>query len=133
MSQKVIGNELKSKKQINILFLAHIFFDDAFIRIDENDNDPRVNDFVLILVSALDNAASEVHQTRIRLRPPKVYTTPYGGRLVWTLPGKTKLIAHLKDKKKIRAKKRWSQVMYMYYLLGHRQVHTFIRVYVEIW
>ncbi|KAJ8965786.1 hypothetical protein NQ317_015735 [Molorchus minor] len=30
------------------------------------------------------------------------------------------MIAHLKDKAKIRAKKRWSQVMYMYYLLGHR-------------
>lgn len=30
------------------------------------------------------------------------------------------MIAHLKDKKKIRAKKRWSQVMYMYYLLGHK-------------
>lgn len=29
------------------------------------------------------------------------------------------MIAHLKDKAKIRAKKRWSQVMYMYYLLGH--------------
>lgn len=73
-----------------------------------------------MLVSALDKAASEVHQTRIRIRAPKLYITPYGGRIVWTLPGKTKMIAHLKDKTKIRAKKRWSQVMYMYYLLGHR-------------
>lgn len=46
--------------------------------------------------------------------------TPYGGRLIWTLPGRTKMIAHLKDKNKIRHKKRWSQVMYMYYLLGYR-------------
>ncbi|VVD01783.1 unnamed protein product [Leptidea sinapis] len=30
------------------------------------------------------------------------------------------MICHLKDKMKIRHKKRWSQVMYMYYLLGHR-------------
>jgi chitin synthase len=45
---------------------------------------------------------------------------PYGGRLIWTLPGRTKMIAHLKDKNKIRHKKRWSQVMYMYYLLGYR-------------
>lgn len=30
------------------------------------------------------------------------------------------MIAHLKDKNKIRHKKRWSQVMYMYYLLGYR-------------
>lgn len=58
-----------------------------------------------MLVSALDKAASEVHQTRIRIRAPKLYITPYGGRIVWTLPGKTKMIAHLKDKTKIRAKK----------------------------
>ena len=38
--------------------------------------------------------------------------TPYGGRLIWRLPGGTKLIAHLKDKHKTRHKKRWSQVNY---------------------
>lgn len=36
------------------------------------------------------------------------------------MPGGNKLTAHLKDKIKIRHRKRWSQVMYMYYLLGHR-------------
>ncbi|KAJ8310025.1 hypothetical protein KUTeg_011890, partial [Tegillarca granosa] len=36
--------------------------------------------------------------------------TPYGCREVWTLPGKTKLTVHLKDKELIRNKKRWSQV-----------------------
>ncbi len=41
---------------------------------------------------------------------------------MYTLPGKTKMIVHLKDKMKIRHKKRWSQCMYMYYLLGHRYV-----------
>ena len=60
---------------------------------------------------------------------------------MYTLPGKTKMFIHLKDKSKIRHKKRWyvndlnknflvlvngfhillrSQCMYMYYLLGHR-------------
>ena len=54
---------------------------------------------------------------------------------MWTLPGKTKIVCHLKDKKKIRNKKRlfeercemdlrflsrWSQIMYMYYLLGYK-------------
>lgn len=68
----------------------------------------------------MDAAASEVHQVNVKVRPPQVATTPYGGRLTWILPGKTKMIAHLKDKSKIRAKKRWSQVMYMYYLLGHK-------------
>lgn len=46
--------------------------------------------------------------------------TPYGGRLEWKLPSGNIMIAHLKDKTKIRHKKRWSQVMYMYYLLGEK-------------
>jgi chitin synthase len=46
--------------------------------------------------------------------------TPYGGRLSFKLPGGNFLIIHLKDKSKIRNKKRWSQVMYMYYLLGYK-------------
>ena len=53
---------------------------------------------------------------------PIRYATPYGGRLIWKLPGNTKIICHLKDKNKIRHKKRWSQIMYMYYFLGHKLV-----------
>lgn len=74
----------------------------------------------------------------MRVKPPKKCITPYGGRLAWTLPGRNRLTVHLKDKNKIRPRKRWSQVcigwwekplflqrklfqvMYMYYLLGHR-------------
>ena len=39
---------------------------------------------------------------------------------MWTLPGGTQIICHLKDKAKIRHKKRWSQCMYMYYFLGYQ-------------
>ncbi|XP_066142426.1 chitin synthase chs-2-like [Euwallacea fornicatus] len=101
---------------------THIFFDDAFLRKTQEDNDPVLNSYVHDLISVLEPAASEVHKTTVRIRPPTIYPTPYGGRLMWILPGKTKLICHLKDKAKIRAKKRWSQVMYMYYLLGHKIV-----------
>lgn len=107
---------------------AHIFFDDAFEISDHSDDDIQVNRFVKLLVATLDDAASDVHQTTIRVRAPKKYPTPYGGRLVWTLPGKTKMIAHLKDKDRIRHRKRWSQVMYMYYLLGHRLMDQQISV-----
>lgn len=51
-----------------------------------------------------------VHRTQMKIDPPSKYPTPYGGRLEWTLPGQNKLIVHLKDKAKIRHKKRWSQV-----------------------
>nr|XP_033334462.1 chitin synthase chs-2 isoform X7 [Megalopta genalis] len=109
-------------------FETHIFFDDAFELSDHNEDELQVNRFVKLLVGTLDEAASDVHQTRMHVRAAKKYPTPYGGRLVWTLPGKTKMIAHLKDKSKIRHRKRWSQVMYMYYLLGHRLMELPISV-----
>ena len=44
------------------------------------------------------------------MEDPIKIPTPYGGRLVWLLPGKNRLIVHMKDKNLIRHKKRWSQV-----------------------
>ncbi|XP_046404364.1 chitin synthase chs-2-like [Ischnura elegans] len=99
---------------------VHIFFDDAFELTDDEYEEKIVNQFVKLLVTTIEEAAHEVHDEKIKIRPPKKYPTPYGGRLVWTLPGKNKLYAHLKDMTKIRKKKRWSQCMYMYYLLGYR-------------
>nr|AFK08615.1 chitin synthase 2 [Locusta migratoria] len=108
-------------------FETHILFDDAF---ETNKKGERlVNSYVKLLVSVIDEAATLVHGTTIRLRPPVKYPTPFGGRLVWTLPGKTKIYCHLKDGDKIRTRKRWSQVMYMYYLLGHRLMERPIAVH----
>uniref|UniRef100_A0A8R1DIP0 chitin synthase n=1 Tax=Caenorhabditis japonica TaxID=281687 RepID=A0A8R1DIP0_CAEJA len=99
-------------------FEAHIFFDDAF---DINEyGEPEVNKFVKQIVNVIDQAASAVHQTQMRLKPPKKAKTPYGGKLTYIMPGKNKLFIHLKDNQKIRHRKRWSQVMYLYYLLGYR-------------
>jgi chitin synthase len=69
-----------------------------------------VNRFVKQLIEVLDTAASNVHQCNIKLKLPTKVPTPYGGRLEWKMPGQNKLIAHLKDKSKIRHRKRWSQV-----------------------
>ena len=90
--------------------IVHIFFDDAFELCDENDEDMVVNRFVKQLVEVMDTAASNVHQCNIKLKLPTKIPTPYGGRLEWKMPGQNKLIAHLKDKCKIRHRKRWSQV-----------------------
>uniref|UniRef100_A0A158R449 chitin synthase n=1 Tax=Syphacia muris TaxID=451379 RepID=A0A158R449_9BILA len=99
-------------------FEAHIFFDDAF---DINDyGEPVINKYVKQFIEKVDEAASAVHQTQMRLKTPKKTTTPYGGRISYVLPGKNRMTVHLKDKNKIRHRKRWSQVMYMYYLLGYR-------------
>lgn len=46
------------------------------------------------------------------LDPVKKYETPYGMKFEWTmLTDGAKLIVHLKDKQKIRNRKRWSQVI----------------------
>ncbi|XP_064602765.1 chitin synthase chs-2-like isoform X2 [Liolophura sinensis] len=99
-------------------FEAHIFFDDSMDMTEDGFSKP--NGFVEQLVTVIHKAASEIHQRATILDPPSKMVTPYGGRLEWTLLGGNKLVAHLKDKNKIRHRKRWSQVMYMYYFLGYR-------------
>jgi hypothetical protein len=104
------ADKAKCKFQMLLRFPAHVFFDDAFELSDDNDNEVVVNRFVRDLMNSIDKAATDVHSTECHIRPPVKFPTPYGGRLVWTLPGKTKMIVHLKNKDKIRHKKRWSQV-----------------------
>ncbi|XP_069137723.1 chitin synthase chs-2-like [Argopecten irradians] len=99
-------------------FEAHVFFDDAMELSDDDKLIP--NSFVAELMDCIDDAISSVHERQMTLAPPVRTPTPYGGRMTWRLPGGTRLVVHLKDKHKIRHKKRWSQVMYMYYLLGYR-------------
>ena len=60
---------------------------------------------------------SSVLETEMKMLPPTKVATPYGGRLVWILPGGNSLIVHLKDKDKIRHRKRWSQVRYFFVVL----------------
>ncbi|XP_053386467.1 chitin synthase chs-2-like isoform X2 [Mercenaria mercenaria] len=98
-------------------FEAHIFFDDAF---DYNGDEATANGYVKQLIRTIDVAISSVHAFGMKIPPPTKIDTPYGGRLIWRLPGGNKMIAHLKDKAKIRHRKRWSQVMYMYYFLAHK-------------
>ncbi|OQR75922.1 hypothetical protein BIW11_08112, partial [Tropilaelaps mercedesae] len=111
-----------------------ILFDDAF---EMKDGVRQVNGFVKTLIGAMEIAVrsrkvavitySKVYGGKVSLKPPCKILTPYGGRLEWDLPNhgerlsgkRTRLLVHLKDKTLIRARKRWSQVMYMYYLLGY--------------
>jgi len=60
-----------------------------------------------------------IHETQLVLPAPAKIPTPYGGQLTWTLPGGNLLYVHIKDKNKIRHKKRWSQVSTYYRVLYH--------------
>jgi len=92
----------------------HVFFDDAMAT--KSNGKVVVNDFVLTLMKTVDNYGEMYYGKKWQLDLTK-YQTPYGGRLVWQLPGGTSIVVHLKNKKKIRHKKRWSQIMYIYYFL----------------
>jgi chitin synthase len=95
-----------------VVFAVNIFFDDAFDQgVSDDEDDRKINRFVVQLIETMDEAASNVHETIVQLKKPTLVPTPYGGRLEWTLPGQNKLIAHLKDKILIRHRKRWSQVL----------------------
>ncbi|XP_061170941.1 chitin synthase-like [Saccostrea echinata] len=58
----------------------------------------------------------------VNLGSPSKYATPYGGRVEWNLTKECKLVVHLKFKGKIRHKKRWSQIMYIYYIVGYKLI-----------
>nr|CAD7412367.1 unnamed protein product [Timema poppensis] len=94
---------------------VHIFFDDAFTN---TANGRSFNIFVKNLVSVVEQTFGA------SVAPPRNIETPYGGRLEYSLPGHTAMLVHLKDKDRIRHGKRWSQVMYMSYLLTHRLNHS---------
>lgn len=98
-------------------FPAHILFDDAFEIEDEESENMVINKFVKDLIEVINTLLSTYR--RIKMHPPIKSATPYGGKLTYFLPMGTKLHIHLKNKDKIRHRKRWSQVMYMYYLLGY--------------
>ena len=87
----------KSSKLKNIFFIAaHLFFDDSMEISDVSDDWMQVNTYVQDFVKCIKEAVHEVHQGTITLRPPTKIPTPYGGRLVYDLPGRTKLFVHLK-------------------------------------
>ncbi|XP_062375070.1 chitin synthase 1 [Sardina pilchardus] len=96
-------------------FECHIFVDDAFMT-DEEEDKRLVNSYVNDLI----HVVMEVYRVFTNKEPDEVsiIEAPYGGRLVFVMPEGNMLYVHLKDKKLIRNKKRWSQIMYLYYLLG---------------
>nr|CAB3263092.1 uncharacterized protein LOC101242576 [Phallusia mammillata] len=112
------SNATKDKDYYN--FQVHVLFDDAMER--TKDGDTKTNRFVHQLCELIPLAANKVELGKgYDLPPPVIYPTPYGGRLEFILPHGNLMVVHLKDKEKIRHRKRWSQCMYMYYILGYLQ------------
>ena len=110
---------------------AHVFFDDCMKKLEDkwkgrlkdknsdkkdgkqgdkakvDDTKWVVNDYVLDLLTTVDGYGTEWYdKIGVKFDKPKKMLTPYGGRLTWEFPGGTKMVVHLKDKSKIRNKKR---------------------------
>ena len=88
-------------------FESHIFFDGA--------NQGRdLNMYAMRLISLLKECFD------VGLEDGMKRYTPYGIQLAWTVSEQLRFVIHCKNGKKVKNKKRWSQVMYMYYTLFFR-------------
>ena len=64
----------------------HVFFDDAMAKKDGKDI---VNDFVVTLMRTVDEYGEKYYGDKWKLDLTRLQT-PYGGRLIWQLPGGTR-------------------------------------------
>lgn len=87
---------------------SHIFFDAAL-------NGSQLTHYPLQLLSLVNDCLG-VNLSQCRRR-----VMPYGESMTWDVgESKMKFTVHLKDNFKVKNKKRWSQVMYMNYVINHR-------------
>ena len=89
-------------------FESHIFFDGGCHGDD-------LSQFAIQLMSLVPDTM------RVDLTKGNKQMTPYGYRFSWKVENCLSFVIHFKDNQKIKNKKRWSQVMYMNYILNYRE------------
>ena len=131
---RLISHQTKKREKLRELkkecydFEINIFFDNTFDTrktceekpddlLDEDIHEWKsvnmwVGWFSDILHTVLKNYGMESSWTYAQ-----VFPTPYGGRIVYNICG-TPFNIHLKDAEEVMKGKRWSQIMYLYYLFG---------------
>ena len=118
---KVDRDQAKQENKNNFKWEIHVLFDDA-INCNHRTGEIVPNEFLRIFCQEMKSLMISYSQTEMSEKEAenvKITKTPYGGLLVWKLPGGSVLYCHLKEKIVIRNKKRWSQCMYFLYFLGH--------------
>ena len=92
----------------NNKYESHIFFDDAC-------TSGELNRYALQLFGLLKDTLG-IKDCELK----KLVTSPYGMQFHHKLKEEMDFYIHLKDNSKVKNKKRWSQVMYMKYILKYR-------------
>lgn len=99
---------LSSSTKFNDVFLeAHIFMDNGC-------TGGTLNAFAHQLVELVQVKLGLSIQNGVCLE------MPYGIEILWTLNDGMPLTVHFKDSQKVKAKKRWSQAMYVHYILNFK-------------
>uniref|UniRef100_A0A3Q2SPE7 chitin synthase n=1 Tax=Fundulus heteroclitus TaxID=8078 RepID=A0A3Q2SPE7_FUNHE len=127
---------LTQPKFDDFTFEAHIYFDDAFTNV-QGSQDRHLNTYAKDLVKIIadvyifKNLDKSFFKVQQQIPDQTIIKTPYGARLVVVMPHENNIVVHFKDKELIRNKKRWSQVMYLYYLLGWKLMTKYYRHWQE--
>ena len=98
--------EIGSDNDRELKFESHIFFDNGC-------NDTQISQWALQLLGLLKDTLD------IDITDAPKIITPYGIQLRYIIENWMPFYIHLKDNSKVKSKKRWSQVMYMKYILKH--------------
>ncbi|KAK7088556.1 hypothetical protein V1264_022464 [Littorina saxatilis] len=101
-----------SEKLLNVELETHIFLDNCV------EPDLRVNSYARQLLTLLT--------TELNVSPAALsrHSTPYGCQVTCRCLGGHLLYVHCKNGREFKPKKRWSQVMYMNYILNHRAARS---------
>ncbi|XP_050418787.1 chitin synthase chs-1 isoform X1 [Patella vulgata] len=95
------------------LKLARVYLE-SHIFLDNGTDGCTLKEFALQLMSLVESTLD------VGRSEGRIFHTPYGIQISSILPGGMPLFLHLKDPNFVKAKKRWSQVMYFEYILNHR-------------
>ncbi|XP_067654033.1 chitin synthase chs-2-like [Haliotis asinina] len=108
---------LQSINQINLARGNNDRFFESHIMFDSGIRKKNITEFPLQLLTLIQETLG------ILTNNCKKTETPYGMKLSWDLPQSSPHVRpmtfniHLKDERKVRNKKRWSQIMYMSYVI----------------
>ena len=107
--KQLLASLLKLDSTAKNVFESHVFLDGGI-------KGTQLGKFAIQLISCLreEIKAQDEVDAEDWITTGQRIVTPYGMRIEYQLPNGTPFCLHLKDGGKVKAKKRWSQVMYMY-------------------